>query len=311
MTDVNSDLETKESRDLLRFFAVLVAGTIFFSALLTPLVYYVIRLIADGYDPWPFSRVYNRVAMGVALIIIVVCRRGLSFGKIRTFFITPSFKGAAWMIFAGFLISSITALVGLPYVVASGKLVWADRSIADYLIVVLKVLPAAIIISVIEEVFFRLIVFLKLCRSMHWLFAAVLTSMLYSVVHFVQPVKQYVPELSNLMVGFDYTFTVIAELFSAALIPAYFGLFLVGMVLAIVLQKTGSIYLCIGLHAGWVLAMKLARYATKRTELMELPPGVNRTYYLASQWSGYLAIAAVLVVVMLFLRLGWFKQKTV
>jgi membrane protease YdiL (CAAX protease family) len=49
------------------------------------------------------------------------------------------------------------------------------------------------------------------------------------------------------------------------LLPGFFGLFLIGAVLCYAFQRTGTLYMSMGLHAGWILSLKtfgvFGRYA--------------------------------------------------
>ena len=42
-----------------------------------------------------------------------------------------------------------------------------------------------------------------------------------------------------------------------ALIPGFFNLTLVGIILSLAYQRTGRLFFSIGTHAGWILALKL------------------------------------------------------
>jgi hypothetical protein len=44
-----------------------------------------------------------------------------------------------------------------------------------------------------------------------------------------------------------------------AIAPGLFGLFLIGAILCYAYEKTGNLWLSIGLHAGWVFALKTIR----------------------------------------------------
>lgn len=43
------------------------------------------------------------------------------------------------------------------------------------------------------------------------------------------------------------------------LLPGICGLFLIGMVLSYALARTGNLYLSVGLHAGWIVGLKMIR----------------------------------------------------
>lgn len=283
-------------RRLARFFVILIVGTVLLAAVITPYVYAALRWAFEQ-DLWPFSRVYDRVALAVALLILMSRRRDLPVKEIRNLLTAAPAKHIALLIAVGLVVSLSTALAGLPGLVASGRFIWNDRSVLDFVKKISVELPLGLLISFLEEFFFRAVMFVSLSRRMPWFFAAILSSLLYSVVHFVQPVKTYIPEQLNLAVGYDYTYTVVARLFTIDLLPAFFGLFLVGVVLCAVLRTTGSIYICIGLHTGWILAMKLSRFATIETDLLTIAAGASRRYFVAAQASGWISIIAAFVLI--------------
>lgn len=294
--------------NLPRFFFILISGTVLLSAIVTPLVFSTIRLLC-GEDPWPFSRVYDRVALGVALLIVIRYRNALPREQIKTFLKSASLKHASTLIIIGLLITLTTALAGLPNLVNNGQFIWNTRSSLDYLLRFAHLLPVAIFISLLEEFFFRVIVFLSLCKHFHWTIAASMSSLLYSIVHFVQPLKSYQPDHSIFVVGFDYTLTILTRLFSVSLLPALFGLFLTGFVLCTIFRSTKSFYLCVGLHAGWIMAMKMALFATIETERLALAVGASRRYFLAAQINGWTSIVVAFLIIMALNKVKIFKTS--
>ncbi len=126
-----------------------------------------------------------------------------------------------------------------------------------------RALLAGFTVALIEETFFRGAMFSALARQGHWITAAVLTSMLYSLVHFVGEKVRIAPEDVNLASGW----VILQRYFSAFADPARIGdaalaLFLVGMLLALIRRLTGHIGGCIGLHAGFVAVIALFREVT-------------------------------------------------
>jgi uncharacterized protein len=132
---------------------------------------------------------------------------------------------------------------------------------------VLPAIPAALVagfaVALIEETFFRGAMFSALSRQGRWLNAAVLTSVLYSLVHFFGEKVRIAPEEVNLASGW----VILQRYFSAFADPARIGdaalaLFFVGLLLALVRRLTGHIGGCIGLHAGFVAVIALFREIT-------------------------------------------------
>ena len=46
------------------------------------------------------------------------------------------------------------------------------------------------------------------------------------------------------------------------IVDSFFALFAAGLFLALVRERTGNIALCTGIHAGWVMAIKLVQEVT-------------------------------------------------
>ena len=57
--------------------------------------------------------------------------------------------------------------------------------------------------------------------------------------------------------------------------------------------RTRSIYLCMGLHAGWFFVAKAAVYIADVAEGGQLPPGVDERYFLVGRPWTWVSIAAV------------------
>jgi len=123
-----------------------------------------------------------------------------------------------------------------------------------------KVVPAALLISVIEESFFRVLIFRNLLKRCSVFSAVVLCSALYAVAHLIAPVKSFRYEEFSLLAGFHYLNTVVTRMTLPGAWQVFLGLFLVGIVLCGVMYRTNSLSLCIGLHAGWVIGLKMAKH---------------------------------------------------
>jgi hypothetical protein len=99
-------------------------------------------------------------------------------------------------------------------------------------------------------------------------------------------------------IGFEYLAAVFDRLLLPGVLPAFFGLFLVGVVLCIVIWRTRSLLLCLGLHAGWVIAIKLASFSTVKTANFAYAEGVGRRYFLVAEPLAWVSIVLVGVIVL-------------
>ena len=146
---------------------------------------------------------------------------------------------------------------------------------------------AGLLIAVIEEVFFRGAMFSAIRRTSNFWLAATLTSLLYAALHFVRPAPPVgeVDWTSGIVMlsGAFYRYSDFA-----AIADSFIALFIVGLFLAVVRERSGGIALCIGLHAGWVFVIKLSKDLTVydgNASLAALVGSYDRiTGFLAAAW---------------------------
>jgi len=120
-------------------------------------------------------------------------------------------------------------------------------------------LKSAIGVSVIEELFFRgalLGIFLRAFRPSA---AIIFLSFIYATAHFLTlPVDPKAIDPQSSRAGFD-VLTLIAQrlLQPELLIDHFLFLFLAGLILGAARYFTASLWLPIGLHAGWIFSTKI------------------------------------------------------
>jgi len=256
-------------------FYVLVGGS-----LLAPGAYELLLKINPDLS-WPYSRIFDRVAMLVAAITIITYRKRFSLDSVKKLLKTHR---RTFQLLVGVTLSLGISILILPCLVKADLLAWNIRDSGYYFSKVPKVILGAALTALIEEIFFRGIVFVNLKRSFSVVTAITFTSALYATVHFIAPIKSWVYPGYSLFVGFDYLAQVFGALTDPRLLAPWLGLFLVGIVLAIAVIKTGSLYLSIGLHAGWILIVKSTLYLTQfgSAAAPDLTPFLER-YFLVSQ----------------------------
>ena len=158
------------------------------------------------------------------------------------------------------------------------------------------VLAGALAVAFVEEVWFRGALFTAL-RSVGGVAAVAATSLLYALVHFIRPDAHIPPGGGSWGAGPEAVAGSFDRLGSIAIWDSFLALCVAGAFLAWRRMETGGIAECIGIHAGWVIVIAVARKATV------LDPGAAG----ASLVGGYdgiigLLVAGWLVVVMLAWR---------
>jgi len=132
------------------------------------------------------------------------------------------------------------------------------------------VLLAAISVPFIEETFFRGIVLGVLLRTGQKLLSVVTVSGLFAVVHFLKG-----SERESAIVTWTSGFQSIGDAFAGfgdpmMVLAAFATLFLIGCILADARVLTRSLWLPIGLHAGWIFASGTFN-SLARAQMVALP----------------------------------------
>ncbi|NEX22349.1 CPBP family intramembrane metalloprotease [Thiorhodococcus mannitoliphagus] len=164
---------------------------------------------------------------------------------------------------------------------------------------VLQALVGGLLIALLEETFFRGALYSAVRRADGVRSAIVWSALLYAAVHFMKP--SALPEGMALDAS-GALWTVLyalGDLFQWRNLDSLVALFMVGVFLALIRERTGHIGWCIGLHAGWVLVIQLGRKVTDGNEgaaLAFLVGDYDGTIgWLAAAWIGLLALVYWLV----------------
>lgn len=288
---------------MIRAQVLLIGGALVLACIATPWVYGA-WLAVDPDPPWPFSRVFNRVAMLAALTLVFLLRQRIGFDQVRRCFAAERWRARLRAAAFGVVVAAVTAVSTFPLLVSAPGLRWSDMEGRRLLLKLAPALVGALLASIIEESFFRVMVFRALRRKLHLILAAAAASLFYALLHFLSSVREFSYSANAPLQGFDYFARVLFRFGDPAILPGLFGLFLVGCVLCLAIHRAGSVSLCIGLHAGWFLAAKTAVY-TITADGGALPTGVEKRYFLLGQTSTWLSV--LIVGVLVYLASGWFR----
>jgi membrane protease YdiL (CAAX protease family) len=293
---------------MLKSAMILLFGTFFLTSALTPVVFSGMLAVWPEM-PWAFSRVYDRVAMVVVVALVYVLRKRLDVSSLREFICSrdPGFDGVLMIV--GIVLCFASSLFVLPVIVHRGVFAWDQAELQGVYTKIALTVPAALLISFLEESFFRAMLFQSLKRDWSMLSAAMMSSAIYSVVHFISPVKDWKYPGFSPIVGFEYLEVVLERMLIPSIYFAFVGLFLVGMVLCYVLHATGRFYLCIGMHTGWVVAVKFSFFATDIQPGHTFDLGAGRRYFLVAEPLSWLTIGFVFFVA--FLIGKWLRKPLI
>jgi membrane protease YdiL (CAAX protease family) len=208
---------------------------------------------------WAFHRVAGRLAMLVlAAELIWLCRhlhvdtkRALGFGLPWRRFLKIS------LLFG--LIGMATAAVGAAFLLSTGLRVAIPYNLARIFLVGLG---SGLSVALLEETVFRGAMHTAVERESGAWTAALLTAPLFAILHFFAKVRIPADEL-NWGSGFDLLLRSFAPLSHPGLVlDSFLSWLLVGLILSLTRTLTGNIAAAIGLHAGWVVVLRMLQEGT-------------------------------------------------
>jgi membrane protease YdiL (CAAX protease family) len=235
----------------LRLTIALVAGIVL-AAILSPVV--AAAVAALGFR-FPFPRIFDRVVMVTALGALLMQARQLGLGRLlRVAYARPGLNYPR--LTRGFLVATATMAILVVAALAMGA--HSGEPAARIWRILPKYFLSAIAVAIIEEGFFRAILFGGMADDFGTTAALVLSSAIYSLAHLVRAPAHYDVTGFHPWVGFHNLCASAAQLYNPAVaFPTFLGLFLLGLVLAEAYALTGTVYFSMGLHAGFVVGAKM------------------------------------------------------
>jgi membrane protease YdiL (CAAX protease family) len=287
---------------------LLFLGTPFLAMLVAPWVYrWLQHFAAEGsvLDA-PFHRVTSRLALIVALALMpTVCR--LSGFKTKADCGLTACANRRRLFWLGIGLGLGSMLMGYLPGVLLGVYAWdtGGKSGAYLFRKVVQILAGGFFVSVFEEVLFRGLIFGALRKSLGVIAAILISSFLFSIVHFMRPVDPAVTE------AWYSGYLLFGNLFARAgdtFLQEACTLFCMGVGLSVLCQWTKSLYIAIGLHAGWVWVMMFFRLFTENQKTMIWLYGTGE--WASKAWMGSL-LAVTFLTAVLLTRKKWETPEAV
>ncbi|MEC8826930.1 MAG: CPBP family intramembrane glutamic endopeptidase [Verrucomicrobiota bacterium] len=303
---------------------VFIAGTVVLGALLAPFLYVGGKhVVAEGWlegtllddingsmDRAKFSRYFNRAILLGGFIMILPTVRWLNAGKKKRGsvkeFINLDPNPAWWRhLLIGFVAGGASLLVLGSGYVAQGWYVMKDTDKPLYE-VLLEALGTGIAVGLLEELVFRGALYAVLAKLLKPkpLFYGV--AALFAVLHFFNPPHGLTVEVVHAGSGFWFVGRIFQHFFSQFgdlyfLLSEFAVLFAIGLVLGYTREKTGSLWLGIGLHAGWVFGVKtLSPLTTRAFDRDAMMPWLGDTLRVGAV--SFFVVALTGLVIWLWLR---------
>lgn len=257
----------KDAARLLGYFAV----TILFGAIAAPILFWAAHWLgAHGVLPalakFEFEAFFHRALLLGALLFLWPFLRGLRIKSPRDLGLE---RNPHWVrdMTMGFLVSAVPVVCcGVVLVVLGNYTIRADVAWTALAAAALS----AVAVPFIEEALFRGLFLGVLLRGYRPSTAAWLSAGIFSIIHFLKA-----PDQTTTSVGWTSGFSSLAHSLDQFADPmlvlaGFTTLFLIGTILAHARLQTRSLWLPIGLHAGWIFANAAFNKIAHR-EMVNLP----------------------------------------
>jgi len=262
-------------------------GAMLLAALIGALISYPAFQLTSSFANFAFHRVASRITMLLLILELVwLCwhlqlktKRDFGYGLPWRRFLTVS------LLWGG--IGAASAGVGAVFLLATHLRVVETGftpSGLNFLRIFAIGLASGIAVALIEETVMRGAMHTAIERESGPWTAALLTAPLFAVLHFFAKARIPSQEL-NWGSGFDLLVRSFAPLSHPALVfDSFLSWLLVGLILSLTRVLTGNIAVAIGLHAGWVLVLRMLQEATGSGEAPGYSMWVGRFDGLLGLW---------------------------
>jgi len=226
----------------------------------SPLLAYPAYLILENFITLPFYKLVGHTTLICGLIFSGIylkyhqlySRQAFGFGLPKNIFLRDLLQG----LFAGILILAFIKLIlilsGVHQIKPNLDYFWSN-----IFSIFFKAILTGLVVGLIEESIFRGALFSSLYKKTNAFVAIFLTSFVYAAVHFLK--YRELPEGTEItwLTGVEMLPDAFFKLFYPDIIDHFLTLFTLGVLLSMIRLRNGNIALCIGIHAGIVLTLKI------------------------------------------------------
>lgn len=277
-------------------------GSLLFAAIVAPLVFRLVHFLDPETQSWlagkPFADYFDRGRLLCLLILFpVLIKRANLWSWKRLGFLSPGWiHFRKWFpIGIGMMLLVYLIDISCGVIEPCGEWVWAGQFTKAG-----SALAGALLIGFAEETLFRGFVFRTFYTAVRPAFAVVLSSMFFAYLHFkmADEVLAHVPVneigIDDGLFAIWASVTAFTTGFDALL---FFNLSLVGILLHIAFLYSRNLWACVGLHAGWVVVIKIV------SQLFNETAGAHSFFGTERVADGYLVSIFLLGFIGLFLWL--------
>jgi uncharacterized protein len=239
-------------------------GVLIAAGLAAATIAYPVFELTSQVAPWPFHRVYGRIAMlAAAAALVFWCRRfGVANRRELGYGLPWRHFCAVAALFAA--VGVVTASIGAAFLLGEGIRVVADpaslASPAHLARLALIALSSGVAVALLEETVMRGALHSVIARESGQIAAVWLIAPVFAVLHFFAKTHVDSPDWTSgfhLLAG---SFAPLGDL--RTVLDSLFAWAAVSLVLSLTRMLTGNIAAAVGLHAGWVVVLRLLQEAT-------------------------------------------------
>jgi membrane protease YdiL (CAAX protease family) len=247
-----------------RLFLFLLAS-LAITVVLTPWLAVLWDRIIDARPDWEpyrysFSRIFDRCFLVTSIILFFPCRRFLKIGSAAEIGLAPR-AHAGRDLAAGFVFAVASMVLLVALMASQGVYTPFFRlGFADSMGTIANGLLSGFSVALLEETFFRGIFFKAIFEQGKRARAFLVANSVYAAVHFVQPENNFQLHGYDPAGGLRYLIASFKPFLNLSdVFPGLVGLFLIGIVLSYAVVRSKTLFLAMGLHAGWVFSIKTVR----------------------------------------------------
>lgn len=272
------------------------------AALLAPWVYFGLHELAAHSATFksaagvPLSRVVNRCLLILALVGIWPLIKTLGFRSWSEIGIRRDHKIGLEFIH-GLFIGTILLTLAAAGAILSGSAAYEQQTASKMAKYISNALASGLAVALLEEMLFRGAIFTALRKTWNNAAALWVSSAIYGIVHFFGRPQ------SPAHIDWTSGFTILGGMLAGfgeprAVIPGFLSLTLLGVILALAFQRSGALFLSMGIHAALVFWLKIYSVTTNPV------PNANIWF-----WGGEKLIDGWFCFILLAATALWFRPK--
>lgn len=268
---------------------------------LSPLLAYPVHLILGNFVDYPFHKLVSHVTLLCGLISSgfylkyhqMYSRQSFGFSSSKKKFLGNLLQGILAGILVLALLNLFLLLFGVHQIKPNLDYFWSNL-----FLIIIKAILAGLVIGFIEESIFRGALFSGLYKKTGAVVTVTLTSLVYAAVHFLK--YRALPEGTEItwVTGMEILPEAFFRFSDPNIIDHFLTLLVLGVLLSMVRIRNGNIAMCIGIHAGIVMTMKVTGRFSDYMPGSQFDFLVNRYDHML----GYLSLVWLLVLATVYWR---------